>query len=547
MGQRLWGVNGGRGEFTAEVVIIGGGTGGVSAALAAARSGKTVILTEETDWIGGQLTAQAVPPDEHPWIESFGCTRSYRQFRDGVRAHYRDHFPLTPEARANVRLNPGNGWVSRLCHEPRVALAVLEQMLAPYVSAGRVRVLLRTRAVSVDVAGDRIEAVGVDSALEGRVSLSGAYFIDATELGDLLPLAKVEHVVGAESQKETGEPSAPEKADPMDQQAVTWCFAVDHVDGEDHVIPKPARWDFWSQYVPDLKPAWSGPLFSWDCPDPISLKSRRLPFDPTLRATGLNLWTYRRIVDAGQFVAGTYRGGTTIVNWPQNDYWLAPLIGPGVTPEQQRERLLDARQVSLCLLYWMQTQAPRPDGGTGWKGLRLRPDVTGGPEGLAKSVYIRESRRIQAEFTVTENHVGTDARVTLTGKAKEEVMAETFPDSVGVGAYRIDLHPSTSGRNYVDLGSLPFQIPLGALIPRRIENLLAGCKNLGVTHLTNGCYRLHPVEWNIGEAAGAVAAFCLDRKESPRAVRANPKLVADFQQRLRNQGFELEWPRTRPL
>ena len=208
---------------------------------------------------------------------------------------------------------------------------------------------------------------------------------------------------------------------------------------------------------------------------------------------------------------------------------------------------MDARQVSLCLLYWMQTQAPRPDGGVGWKGLRLRPDVTGGPEGLAKSVYIRESRRILAELTVTENHVGTDARMKLTGKAKEEVMAETFPDSVGIGAYRIDLHPSTSGRNYVDLGSLPFQIPLGALIPRRIENLLAGCKNLGVTHLTNGCYRLHPVEWNIGEAAGAVAAFCLDRKESPKAVRANPKLLAEFQQRLRNQGFELEWPKIRPL
>jgi FAD dependent oxidoreductase len=387
----------------------------------------------------------------------------------------------------------------------------------------------------------------VESALLGRVTLTGAYFIDATELGDLLPLAKVEHVVGSESRKETGEPSAPEEADPMDQQAVTWCFAMDHLEGEDHVIPKPARWDFWSQYVPDLKPAWSGPLFSWDYSDPVSLKSRRLPFDPMLRVTGLNLWTYRRIVDQAQFVPGTYRGGTTLVNWPQNDYWLAPLIGPGVTPQQKEERLLDARQVSLCLLYWMQTQAPRPDGGTGWKGLRLRPDVTDGPAGLAKSVYIRESRRILAEFTVTENHVGTDARMKQTGKAKEEVTAEVFPDSVGVGAYRIDLHPSTSGRNYVDISSVPFQIPLGALIPRRVENLLAGCKNLGVTHLTNGCYRLHPVEWNIGEAAGAVASFCLDRKESPRAVRATPKLLADFQQRLRNQGFELEWPRTRPL
>lgn len=547
LGTQLHGAIGTPGELKADVIVIGGGTGGVAAALAAARSGRSVLLTEETDWIGGQLTSQAVPPDEHPWIESFGCTRSYRQFREGVRRHYREHFPLTTEARANLRLNPGNGSVSRLCHEPRVALAVLEEMLAPYVASGRIRVLLRTHVVTADLQGDRLVAVGVASALLGRVSLIGSFFIDATELGDLLPLAKVEHVVGAESRKETGEPSAPEVADPMDQQAVTWCFAMDHLEGEDHVIPRPARWDFWSRYVPDLKPSWSGPLFSWDCSDPISLKSRRLPFDPMQRVTGLNLWTYRRIVDPGLFVPGTYRGGTTIVNWPQNDYWLAPLIGPGVTPEQKEERLLDARQVSLCLLYWMQTQAPRPDGGTGWKGLRLRPDVTDGPDGLAKSVYVRESRRILAEFTVTENHVGTDARMKQTGKAKEEVTAEVFPDSVGVGAYRIDLHPSTSGRNYVDISSVPFQIPLGALIPRRVENLLAGCKNLGVTHLTNGCYRLHPVEWNIGEAAGAVASFCLDRKETPRAVRATPKLLADFQQRLRNQGFELEWPRIRPL
>src|SRR5215469_12488656 len=73
-------------ELRADVVIVGGGCGGVAAALAAARGGARVLLTEESDWIGGQLTAQAVPPDEHPWIESFGATRSYRRFRDGVRA-----------------------------------------------------------------------------------------------------------------------------------------------------------------------------------------------------------------------------------------------------------------------------------------------------------------------------------------------------------------------------------------------------------------------------------------------------------------------------
>ena len=52
----------------------------------------------------------------------------------------------------------------------------------------------------------------------------------------------------------------------------------------------------------------------------------------------------------------------------------------------------------------------------------------------------------------------------------------------------------------------PFQIPLGALLPIRVENLLPACKNLGVTHITNGAYRLHPVEWNTGEAAGMIAS-----------------------------------------
>lgn len=534
-------------ERDADLVVVGGGVGGCAAALAACRAGLRVILTEETDWPGGQLTSQAVPPDEHPWIESFGCTRSYRQFRDGVRQFYRDHFPLLPEARTHPRLNPGNGWVSRLCHEPRVALAVLQQMLAPYVASGRLRILLRTRVISAEVEGDRVAAVTVEGVGEGRVVLSGRYFIDATELGDLLPLANVEHVIGAESRRATGEPSAPEEADPLDQQGVTWCFALEHRDGEDHVIPKPERWAFWSQYVPSLQPAWTGRLLSWECSDPISLGKRSIGFDPTLKMTGPNLWSYRRIADASQFAPGTYRSGVTVVNWPQNDYWLAPLIGPGVTPEQREERLHDARQLSLCLLHWMQTAAPRPDGGTGWKGLRLREDVTDGPDGLAKAVYIREARRILAETTVTELHVGTEARMKLTGKSREEVTAESFPDSVGVGAYRIDLHPSTSGRNYVDLSSLPFQIPLGSIIPRRVENLLAGCKNLGVTHLTNGCYRLHPVEWNIGEAAGALAAFCVERRQSPRKVRADAKLLADFQQRLRSQGLELEWPRLRPL
>lgn len=123
-----------------------------------------------------------------------------------------------------------------------------------------------------------------------------------------------------------------------------------------------------------------------------------------------------------------------------------------------------------------------------------------------------------------------------------------FTDSVGIGYYRIDLHPSTGLRNYIDIPSWPFQIPLGALIPVRMENLLPANKNLGVTHITNGCYRLHPVEWNIGEAAGALAAYCLTHGLSPRQVRNTSTHLADFQRVLSNVlGFELAWPHHNPM
>src|SRR5438046_567034 len=96
-------------ELEADLVIIGGSLGGCAAALAAARNGLRVILTEETDWIGGQLTSQAVPPDEHPWIEAFGATRLYRAYRSAVRDYYRRNYPLTEEARSRWQLNPGDG------------------------------------------------------------------------------------------------------------------------------------------------------------------------------------------------------------------------------------------------------------------------------------------------------------------------------------------------------------------------------------------------------------------------------------------------------
>lgn len=533
-------------ERRTDVVIVGGGTGGCAAALAAARNGQRVIMIEETDWIGGQLTQQAVPPDEHPWIEMFGGTQTYRDYRQQVRDDYRRNYPLTPEARANRYVNPGNGSVSRLCHEPRAALAVLNEMLAPYMSGGRVTILLNHKTVSAETDEDRVTSITARSLLSGdEITLTGPYFLDATELGDLLPLTGTEYVTGFESQADTGEPHAPAETQPLNMQSFTCCFAMDYIEGEDHTIERPREYNFWRAYIPELIPAWPGPLLSWRYTHPISLEPRDMLFDPVNECPGKSgLWIYRRIADRRNFTTGTYDSDICLVNWPQTDYWLGNVCE--VDEEEVTRHIDRAKQLSLSMLYWMQTEAPRPDGGVGWQGLRLRRDVVGTEDGLAKHPYIRESRRIQAEFTVTEQHVGTDALMALTGKSHEEVRAERFHDSVGIGSYRIDLHPSSGGDNYIDISSLPFQIPLGALIPKRVENLLPACKNIGTTHITNGCYRLHPVEWNIGESAGLLAACCLQRKVVPRQVRNDKGLLKDFQQVLERQGVEITWPRITP-
>ncbi len=531
-------------EAHADIVIVGGSVGGVAAALAACRNQLKVILTEETRWIGGQLTSQAVPPDEHPWIEQFGCTRNYRQFRDDVRAYYRRHYPLTEAARANRYLNPGNANVSRLCHEPRVALAVLLASLAPYVSSGQLTLLTEHRPIRAEVDRDQVKSVQLLNQQTGKeIGVTAKYFVDATELGELLSLSKTESVIGFESQKQTSEPSAPAKAEPLNQQAITFCFALDYRQNENHTIEKPEQYAFWRDYIPQLKPSWPGKLLSWEMSEPVRLNKRQVSFSPTTAGTGLNLWHYRRLIDRSQFTEGSYASDITLVNWPQNDYWLGPIVG--VSDAEKKKHLEGAKQLSKSLIYWLQTEAPREGDKQGWPGLKLRGDIVGSEDGLALYPYIRESRRIVAKFTILEQHVSTAIRQKEIPKG-QALRAVSFADSVGIGSYRIDLHPSTAGNNYIDVSSLPFQIPLGALIPIRVKNLFPACKNIGTTHITNGCYRLHPVEWNIGEAVGLLLAYSIKQKQIPQGISEKPPLLKMFQQFLIRNGIELRWPEITP-
>jgi hypothetical protein len=324
-------------------------------------------------------------------------------------------------------------------------------------------------------------------------------------------------------------------------QAFSWVLAIDHRAGEDHTIDRPAGYAAWTRYQP---PRWPGPLVSLSAPDPRTLATVRRAFVPNGPDAGpvladqskdpgdKELWAFRRVLSRRLLTPGFAASDVTIVNWPMIDYLPGPLIGVGAAEREQH--LAGARELSLSMLYWLQTEAPRPDGGTGWPGLRLRGDVMGTTDGLAKAPYIRESRRILARRRVVEQDLSLAVR--------GERGAVRYPDSVGVGMYRIDLHPSTGGDTYIDVASCPFQIPLGALLPVRLRNLLPAGKNIGTTHITNGCYRLHPVEWNVGEVAGALAAHCLAGGLEPSQVHADAERLRDFQEELARSGVELAWP-----
>ncbi|MDD3335707.1 MAG: FAD-dependent oxidoreductase [Eubacteriales bacterium] len=175
-----------------DIAVIGGSLGGTQAALAACRMGQTVYLCEATDWIGGQMTSQAVPPDEHPWIEQQGAPKSYLEYRKAVRRDYQEMTDASPLLKQQTVFCPGNSWVSRLAHDPRIAYKLLFGLLQPSLDKQRLKLAYHTVCVRAEMQSDRIDSVIVrneESKEETRIVAK--YYLDATDCGDLLPLTGI--------------------------------------------------------------------------------------------------------------------------------------------------------------------------------------------------------------------------------------------------------------------------------------------------------------------------------------------------------------------
>ncbi|MFJ5788158.1 FAD-dependent oxidoreductase [Streptomyces hydrogenans] len=489
----------------ADVAVIGSGLGAVAAALAAARAGRRVVLAARFDRLGGQATTQLVPAlDEHPHVETGGVSASYRAFRDLIRARY------------DGVANPGGGWVSRLCCEPSAAEEAIEELLAPHMAQGRLTVLRGHVPIEARREEGRLAFVRLRAADGTGRDLVAEVFCDATEAGDLLPLAGAPWVVGSEGRDAHGEPLAlPGGPQPGAVQSCTVGFVVEHDPGADArpvTDPAPEGYALWRDAQP-----FTLEIAGWD---DRAHRYRMFEHGPDGH---LPFWTYRRLRE------GAVLGGrdAALINWAGNDYADRSSI------DHPQEAYAQAKRLSAAFLHWLRTECPRDDGsGRGYPGLTLAPQVAGTADGYAEEPYLRESRRLRADAPVRQQDLEP-----VPGLAR----AANRPDSGGLAMYHMDLHSRIGHPASAYAPTAPFQVPLSSLIAAEPGNLLAAAKNLAATQVAASAYRVHHGEWAVGEAAGALAAQSCARSLTPSEVVGDRRELTLLQARLTGDGVPIAW------
>lgn len=499
---------------TYDVVVVGAGTGGIAAAIQAARLKSKVALLEETENIGGQMTAAAVSNIDGAYD---GGTGIYREFEDRVRAYYGDTARFPPHGKS-IHTCYWNG-TSTVCFEPVVGETILRKML---VEAG-VDLLLTTTVVGALKSGGVVTGV----KLQTGGQLHANVVIDATEYGDVIPLAGAAYRAGNS------------RSGALDLSAciqdLTYVASV--------------------KKYPNGLPA--GFKISSPPPDYGSHKAK---FAAYVTKNGMNSWdgwdklappvtwrvhnAYRGLPDSDNPQSYTSleldKITRTNVNWA-NDY---PGSLPGALsvdylekPTIRKQTNCTAKLLTLNFIYYLQTEL----GETKWSvandqgydtnhhKANLCPNIPAALKPLEQHLppmpYVRESRRIVAVKTLTAKEILRDKDAGWPPRPKVN-----FPTSVAVGDYGTDLHgckdtPSleadlgeTSDDNHGGYGAL-FQIPFATLVPIAVDGLLAAEKNIGVSRLASGATRLQPVTMATGQAAGAIAALAVQGGVQPRQVR----------------------------
>lgn len=456
--------------FTADVLVVGGGTGGTASAIQAARRGAKTMLVSEFTWLGGMLTSAGVSAPDGNELAAFQ-TGLWGEFLGELRS------------RQMGGLN--NSWVSLFSYDPRIGAQVFADWVRELPNlhwiAGRVPLEVLRK-------GDRIIGVRfADFTVQSKITLDG------TELGDLLPLASVPYRWGWELQSEFGEPSAPLFPNELTQrypvQAPTW-VAIMQDFGEEAIAPE-------IQLTPSsfiLPPSFQG---TWDHGWEQFLNYGRLP------------------------------GNLLMINWPLcgNDYGEG--VGRLVESEAARHQFLqESLWHTQSFVRFIQTKLGRRYGlATQIFPSLLTPESKTqnslGGGAYALHPYYRESRRLVGLATVREQDIlpvagGRVAPMPVDAAGEVNAIAlGNYPNDHHYPNYNFILKPKSIRWGGRWTGT-PFTLPYTCLIPESVDGLLVCEKNISVSHIANGATRLQPIVMNIGQAAGMAAALCVQRSCQPR-------------------------------
>ncbi|GAB2777926.1 hypothetical protein GCM10027275_21500 [Rhabdobacter roseus] len=441
---------------TYEVVVVGAGSGGIGAALAAGRLGLRVLLLEKAPRLGGNAALGGVSV----WEMGVGGTgipftiyKRLKQLPEAVGIYEFSEHCAWPDASGRstfpagawLTINPAltyldtlrrhgaeslaadEAFVRRHWHgvpfEPAAYQQVVETLLAELPT---VEVRTGVSFTSATERGGRVEALRLSDGTEARAR----YFIDATESGFLCQAVGAQTLYGQEPRSRFDEPSAPEVPTPK-VNGVSLIFRI----------------------------------------APRSLAA----VDPLPAGIPADCW-WSECFPLTSFVQ--YPNGDFNVN-------MLPTMDGGTfrtwDPDTVRE---ECRRRTLAHWHYLQSTFPRFQRYT-----RIAE---------AEALGVRESTRILGEYVLTEH----DVRAGLSGQA--------HPDLITLVDHPMDTHGNSTGRaGCVELAE-PYGVPFRCLIPRGFQNLLIASRGASLSSLAASSCRLSRTMMQLGQAAGTAVFVALE-------------------------------------
>ncbi|MED5354550.1 MAG: FAD-dependent oxidoreductase [Bacteroidota bacterium] len=430
-----------------DIVVVGGGTSGISSAIQSSRLGSKTLLIEKSDWLGGMMTSAGVSALDGNYKMPSGFLK---EFRDSLVSYYGSLDSLK------------TGWVSNVMFEPSVGNEILNKIAS---SEKNLKIIFNSKIDEIKKQKDKWHlTVKSENKLD---KVETTVLIDATELGDLIPILNIPYYVGMDSSSMYNEEIAPKNSNDIIQDLTQVMILKDY--GKDVTIPIPANYNR-DEFICSYE--------SKECYD-----------------TELKLWPKESLISYGKLPNGKY-----MINWPinGNDYYVNSIE---MSDEDRMSHYQKAKQKSIRFLYFIQTEM-------GYDHLSIDKEEFLTKDGFPKIPYHRESRRIKGKVTLDLNYI----------KSPYFQKNSLYRTGIAVGDYPVD-HHHNAHPNYRELPKLDFypipsySVPLGSLMPEKTNNLLVIEKSISVSNLVNGTTRLQPVVMQIGQAAGILASLAVSQNK----------------------------------